>query len=951
MVAPPLPRAERSAPLSVSARELSAAALRAAEVGTLDRWSTPWNERLRIAPTDRSALFAVATSERLRYRLLRADSLYARVASSAPDDVLARQATLWRATLRAVRGQAAEASTQLLQLEQRSLRDTDTSTALDAILVRSATVMRVDGASAAALVLARGDSLRWSREPMLDAASRCRWASVRSRLGDRLSARKLAREGEAIALRAGLSRLAATCVFTLATEFARSGLTDSLRAPMLRAIAMQERTGDLAGLASTSQWAGFYVSSLGHFTPAQRYLATAWSASMRAGVVDVAAWTALNRAAIAQRFFDAAATTLWLARADSLMRIVNDPQGRIEVSRTMARQSALLGDYDGARAQLIQALEVAERLGEPTGRVSIIATLQDTDLRAGRLDDAARWLRENEVLIERYKMSGLLSSQHDREAELALHRGDARTALQLLDHADDALHPSQYLYRHGLELRRSLALAMTGDVAAAARSALSAGDTFDRWRASLSDSSLRLLTVQAQRGSGWYVSELTARLADAGEVEVAFTLAERRRARDLRERLLMAGGTRLAPDATPLGIDALRRAIPDASTAIVTIDAGEDDARGTAFILTQQSMTAFPMPSVREIAPRIRRLVAWHESGRDASVDARMLGTALIGPLLSQLDSERITRLVILPEGVLHRLPFDVLRLPDGRYLLERFETAVAPSANVLARLRALPSVIGSSTAAGSTGRARALALADARVPVRVGTDTTLGGRLLAAMLGRDRRLPRLVGARDEVAWIERAMPGTVGLRGAAAREDVFKRDAGGFPLLHLATHAVVDEWSGATAAIALTPGGDDDGTLDSGEISTLSLNANVVVLSACRTVGGEIIAGEGVRGLTSAFLQAGARSVVATSWRVNDRAVVPLVGAMYESLALGQPIGRALRDAKLASLARGDGPSVWGAFTLVGDPMRTVSAASRATAPVVAPPASGARFRPRGAP
>jgi len=151
------------------------------------------------------------------------------------------------------------------------------------------------------------------------------------------------------------------------------------------------------------------------------------------------------------------------------------------------------------------------------------------------------------------------------------------------------------------------------------------------------------------------------------------------------------------------------------------------------------------------------------------------------------------------------------------------------------------------------------------------------------------------------------------------------KRLAGSYDVLHFATHAVVDEWSGASAALALTAGAGDDGLFDSSEIARLHLSASLVVLSACRTIGGEVIAGEGVRGLTGAFLQAGAQSVIATAWRVNDRDVVPVVTTLYEQLARHRAVGNALRNAKLAAIKRNVAPSVWGAFTLVGDPWRVV--------------------------
>jgi CHAT domain-containing protein len=205
------------------------------------------------------------------------------------------------------------------------------------------------------------------------------------------------------------------------------------------------------------------------------------------------------------------------------------------------------------------------------------------------------------------------------------------------------------------------------------------------------------------------------------------------------------------------------------------------------------------------------------------------------------------------------------------------------------------------------------------------GADSSFGARLLATVFGTS-AYPVLAGTRAEVAHVQRALPGTTIRAGDRALESMFKREAVTYDVLHFATHAVVDEWSGARAALVLTAGEGDDGLLDSGEIAGLHLNASLVVLSACRTVGGEVLAGEGVRGLTTAFLQAGARTVVATSWRVNDRAVVPLVSEFYDALARGAPAGAALRQARLAAMRRGAPASTWSAFTIVGDPWRRVT-------------------------
>ena len=82
------------------------------------------------------------------------------------------------------------------------------------------------------------------------------------------------------------------------------------------------------------------------------------------------------------------------------------------------------------------------------------------------------------------------------------------------------------------------------------------------------------------------------------------------------------------------------------------------------------------------------------------------------------------------------------------------------------------------------------------------------------------------------------------------------------------------------------------------------------------------MVTGEGLQGLTSPLLEAGARSVIATQWRISDRGTVRLVHDLYAALARGIPVADALREAKLAAVRRGAPPSEWAGFTVVGDPL-----------------------------
>jgi CHAT domain-containing protein len=135
----------------------------------------------------------------------------------------------------------------------------------------------------------------------------------------------------------------------------------------------------------------------------------------------------------------------------------------------------------------------------------------------------------------------------------------------------------------------------------------------------------------------------------------------------------------------------------------------------------------------------------------------------------------------------------------------------------------------------------------------------------------------------------------------------------------------MVDERSAARTALALAPSEGESGFLGPGDLAALALNADLVVLSACRTAGGVVVQGEGVQGLTAPLLQAGAQSVIATGWRIDDRSTVRFIEDIYSALARRLPLSEALRAAKLDAIVRGAPPSEWAAFTAVGDPLVTV--------------------------
>jgi CHAT domain-containing protein len=123
-------------------------------------------------------------------------------------------------------------------------------------------------------------------------------------------------------------------------------------------------------------------------------------------------------------------------------------------------------------------------------------------------------------------------------------------------------------------------------------------------------------------------------------------------------------------------------------------------------------------------------------------------------------------------------------------------------------------------------------------------------------------------------------------------------------------------------SAIVLGSGNGQDGVLQAREIFRLPLNADLVVLSACRTAAGRASAAEGMQSLARAFLYAGARSVLGTLWDVDDRLTAGVMDRFYEQAARGEPEAEALRRAQLEVMGRSPYRTapVWAAFVMSGD-------------------------------
>jgi len=191
---------------------------------------------------------------------------------------------------------------------------------------------------------------------------------------------------------------------------------------------------------------------------------------------------------------------------------------------------------------------------------------------------------------------------------------------------------------------------------------------------------------------------------------------------------------------------------------------------------------------------------------------------------------------------------------------------------------------------------------------------------------GKFYRLAALPGARDEIMSISKYISST-SYSDKKAQEDIFKKDAASYDILHLAMHTIINDSLPMYSKLVFSKPevtSSDDGCLNAYEVYNMKLNARLAVLSACETGSGKLQGGEGVMSMARGFIYAGCPSVVMTLWQVEDKSGVNIMSDFYRYLSKGKRKDVALRMAKLNHLENSDPltahPHFWLGYVTIGN-------------------------------
>jgi len=701
------------------------------------------------------------------------------------------------------------------------------------------------------------------------------------------------------------------------------------------ALRIRTELGNKEGQAVSNTSVGRSYSHLGDLRQAEMYLTRALEFYEQLGNPGTLAMILTDLGAVREKTDGSAEAAIPLyERALELRKKTGVPRFVANAYYALCDGLAQAGQWEKARAAGNDGLRTARQVGFTPSVGNCLYCLGRISFGEGKLDQAVKELTEAVAVLDEAVARDRKAQALALLARVEAARGDLKAGLAAIEEANRvAAETRQSIASANLRAsyrgRREWQIDVHTDLLMRLGDTAQAFLVTERWRARGLVEAIagtpNSLTAEARQKEDALLSAMGTvqrELLRDGLSEAAKAAVRKRLAEAEAELDLFRVGSRRAPAAAELPpvldeAEVRRQLLGDGEAALMYA-LGEE--RSYAWLLTREKLHSAVLPAKKDVAAAVnayRALLTKPVNALTASAGLRRLdaeGAKLYKLLIGPFDGAlaKVNALSVVPDGVLAYLPLEAL--PGAKRMIERFRIRYAPSLSVVAALRAR-----------EKGRVRPekalLAFADPAYPA--GKDASA-----ALVAYRERGVPdsRLPGSRTEVMGI-RALYGAGATRlylGEEAQEPALKREAlDSYRYLHFAAHGYLDEQQPARSGILLLPGtGSEDGIVQVEDILRLRLNADLVTLSACQTGVGEVVDGEGVMGLSRAFLQAGAQGVVMSLWNVNDAATAELMRVFHAGLKAGLGRDEALRRAKLGLMRRPGAwrhPYFWGAFVGAG--------------------------------
>ena len=682
-----------------------------------------------------------------------------------------------------------------------------------------------------------------------------------------------------------------------------------------KSVALNRAVGDSQGIIFATNNIGIVYGQAGDLPEALNYHNQALALSRSAQNRPAESLALGNIGAAYSKLKEPQKALEHLNKALLISETIGNQSGRAVILRDIAQAERDLGWVDAARSRIETALEIIE---STRGKVA------SPDLRSSYLASNQSYYKFHiDLLMQMYEQN----SKSELIIE-ALHSSERQRARSLLDLLSEA----------GMDIRRGI------------------DPELKKQERSIHTriSELQSQLIQTYSGAKPDQNRIVALEKELKEVE-----SKREELQDRIKQKFSQYASIQYP--TPIGLKSIQQLLDD-RTALLEYSLGEEAS--FLFVISKSEFQAIRLPSAASIAGQVLKLREAIAAEPDQMalpkyfLSARSLYKELIQPAQKTLDGKR--SLIIVPDGILYYLPFETLlkplpNIPQGHlsrlpYLIRDYAISYVPSASVLASLL-------NDSKQRETSQKKFLAYAD---PVYTAVKPDEYSSIRSALdntFGQSRpwKLQSLAYSREEVERIAKLYPHdqtSLFLREQASEENVKTNDRlNQYQYIHFAVHGLLNEkipqYSGLILSLRQSKKDDsadtqeqtgmgkeilstqdspqiEDGLLQVYEIFDLKLNADLVVLSACETGLGKEVKGEGMIGLTRAFLYAGARSLVVSLWKVEDRSTAQLMEKFYRFAGnKSMSKSEALRQAQLELIRNTEfsHPYRWAGFTLVGTP------------------------------